>query len=84
MKTTYCSVILVALRPGVGLSVVGGSWLVRVGLGDAVEVGPAVKWQAGSEGRISTLKCQYGWDHTRLDGTEGAEPRPGTGCWPTA
>ena len=31
-----------------------------------------VKWRTGSEGRISTLKRGYGWDRTRLDGTEGA------------
>jgi hypothetical protein len=28
--------------------------------------------RTGSEGRISTLKRQYGWDRSRLDGTEGA------------
>ena len=26
----------------------------------------------GSEGRINGLKRGYGWDRTRLDGTEGA------------
>ena len=31
-----------------------------------------VKWRTGSEGRISSLKRGYGWDRTRLDGTEGA------------
>ena len=31
-----------------------------------------VKWRNGSEGRISTLKRGYGWDRTRIDGTEGA------------
>jgi transposase, IS5 family len=31
-----------------------------------------LKWRTGSEGRISTLKRGYGWDRTRLDGTEGA------------
>jgi IS5 family transposase len=31
-----------------------------------------VKWRTGSEARISTLKRGYGWDRTRLDGTEGA------------
>ncbi len=31
-----------------------------------------VKWRTGSEGRISTLKRGYGWDRTRIDGTEGA------------
>jgi len=28
--------------------------------------------RTGSEGRISTLKCQHGRDRTRLNGTEGA------------
>ena len=28
--------------------------------------------RTGSEGRISSLKRGYGWDRTRLDGTEGA------------
>jgi IS5 family transposase len=31
-----------------------------------------VKWRTGSEGRISTLKRAYGWDRTRIDGTDGA------------
>ena len=31
-----------------------------------------IKWRTGSEGRISSLKRGYGWDRTRLDGTEGA------------
>jgi IS5 family transposase len=31
-----------------------------------------VKWRTGVEGRISTLKRGYGWDRTRIDGTEGA------------
>ncbi len=31
-----------------------------------------VKWRTGSEGRISSLKRGYGWNRTRLDGTEGA------------
>jgi IS5 family transposase len=31
-----------------------------------------VKWRTGSEGRISYLKRGYGWDRTRLDGTDGA------------
>ena len=39
----------------------------------------AVKWRTGSEGRISTLKRQYGWDRTRLDGTEGARTWAGYG-----
>jgi IS5 family transposase len=39
----------------------------------------AVKWRTGSEGRISTLKRQYGWDRVRLDGTEGARIWAGHG-----
>jgi transposase, IS5 family len=39
----------------------------------------AVKWRTGSEGRISTLKRQYGWDHTRLDSIHGARPWAGYG-----
>lgn len=39
----------------------------------------AVKWRTGSEGRISTLKRQYGWDRTRTDGTEGARTWTGYG-----
>jgi transposase, IS5 family len=39
----------------------------------------AVKWRTGSEGRISTLKRCYGWDRTRLDGTEGARTWTGYG-----
>jgi IS5 family transposase len=31
-----------------------------------------VKWRTGCEGRISYLKRCYGWDRTRLDGTNGA------------
>jgi IS5 family transposase len=39
----------------------------------------AVKWRTGSEGRISTLKRQYGWDRTRVNGTEGARTWAGYG-----
>jgi IS5 family transposase len=39
----------------------------------------AVKWRTGSEGRISTLKRQYGWDRARLDGTKGARIWAGHG-----
>jgi len=39
----------------------------------------AVRWRTGCEGRISTLKRQYGWDRTRLDGTEGARTWAGYG-----
>jgi IS5 family transposase len=38
-----------------------------------------IKWRTGSEGRISTLKRQYGWDRTRLDSTEGARIWTGHG-----
>ena len=38
-----------------------------------------VKWRTGSEGRISYLKRGYGWDRTRLDGTEGARIWTGHG-----
>jgi IS5 family transposase len=31
-----------------------------------------VKWRTGSEARIVTLKRQYGWDRTRIDGLDGA------------
>lgn len=38
-----------------------------------------VKWRTGVEGRISTLKRGYGWDRTRIDGTEGAKIWAGHG-----
>ncbi len=38
-----------------------------------------IKWRTGSEGRISALKRQYGWDRTRLDGTEGTRTWAGLG-----
>ena len=38
-----------------------------------------MKWRTGSEGRISTLKRGYGWDRSRLDGTEGARIWTGHG-----
>jgi IS5 family transposase len=38
-----------------------------------------VKWRTGSEGRISSLKRGYGWDRSRLDGTEGARIWTGHG-----
>jgi IS5 family transposase len=38
-----------------------------------------VKWRTGSEARISTLKRQYGWDRTRLDGLNGARTWTGHG-----
>jgi len=37
------------------------------------------KWRTGSEGRISSLKRGYGWDRSRLDGTEGARIWTGMG-----
>jgi len=42
-----------------------------------------VKWRTGSEGRISRLKRGYGWDRTRLDGTEGARIWTDRGSSPT-
>ena len=33
----------------------------------------------GIEGRISTIKRGYGWDRTRIDGTEGARIWAGHG-----
>jgi IS5 family transposase len=38
-----------------------------------------VKWRTGSEARISTLKRQYCWDRTRLDGLDGARTWTGHG-----
>jgi transposase, IS5 family len=38
-----------------------------------------VKWRTGAEGRISCLKRGYGWDRTRIDGTEGARIWTGHG-----
>jgi IS5 family transposase len=38
-----------------------------------------IKWRTGCEGRISTLKRGYGWDRTRIDGTEGARIWAGHG-----
>jgi IS5 family transposase len=38
-----------------------------------------VKWRTGIEGRISTLKRGYGWDRTRIDGTDGAKIWTGHG-----
>jgi IS5 family transposase len=38
-----------------------------------------IKWRNGSEGGISTLKRGYGWDRTRIDGTEGASICSGLG-----
>jgi len=38
-----------------------------------------IKWRTGCEGRISTLKRGYGWDRTRIDGSEGARIWAGHG-----
>lgn len=38
-----------------------------------------IKWRTGCEGRISTLKRGYGWDRTRIDGTEGTRIWAGHG-----
>ena len=38
-----------------------------------------IKWRTGSEGRISTLKRGYGWDRSRIDGTEGTRIWTGHG-----
>jgi transposase, IS5 family len=38
-----------------------------------------IKWRTGSEGRISALKRQYGWDRTRLDTIHGARTWTGYG-----
>jgi IS5 family transposase len=38
-----------------------------------------VKWRTGSEGRIATLKRQYGWDRARLTGINGAHTWCGWG-----
>lgn len=38
-----------------------------------------IKWRTGCEGRISTVKRGYGWDRTRIDGTEGARIWTGHG-----
>jgi IS5 family transposase len=38
-----------------------------------------IKWRTGSEGRISYLKHRYGWDRSRIDGTEGARIWTGHG-----
>lgn len=40
-----------------------------------------MKWRTGSEGRISNLKRNYGWDHTRIDGIDGARTWVGHGIF---
>ena len=51
----------------------------------AVEHRPAfrrtVKWRTGCEGRVSSLKRQYGWDRTRIDSLEGARTWTGQGIF---
>jgi transposase, IS5 family len=40
-----------------------------------------VKWRTGSEGRISCLKRDFGWNRTRIDGIEGARTWCGHGVF---
>ena len=40
-----------------------------------------IKWRTGCEGRVSTLKRQYGWDRTRIDSVEGARTWTGQGVF---
>ena len=40
-----------------------------------------VKWRTGCEGRVSSLKRQYGWDRTRIDSLEGARTWAGQGIF---
>jgi transposase, IS5 family len=40
-----------------------------------------VKWRTGSEGRISHLKRNYGWNRTMIDTTEGARTWTGHGVF---
>jgi transposase, IS5 family len=40
-----------------------------------------VKWRTGSEGPISYLKHQFGWDRTRMDGIDGARIWCGQGVF---
>jgi IS5 family transposase len=40
-----------------------------------------VKWRTGSEGRISCLKRDFGWNRTRIDGIEGARTWCGHGIF---
>jgi IS5 family transposase len=40
-----------------------------------------VKWRTGSEGRISCLKRDFGWNRTRNDGLEGARTWCGHGVF---
>jgi len=51
----------------------------------AVEQRPAfqrlVKWRTGSEGRISCLKRDFGWNRTQIDGLQGARIWCGQGVF---
>ena len=51
----------------------------------AIEQRPAfqrlVKWRTGSEGRISCLKRDFGWNRTQLDGLKGARIWCGQGVF---
>jgi len=40
-----------------------------------------VKWRTGSEGRISNLKRNYGWNRTLITGLEGARIHCGHGVF---
>jgi transposase, IS5 family len=40
-----------------------------------------VKWRTGSEGRISCLKRDFGWNRTRMDGIDGARTWCGHGIF---
>jgi len=40
-----------------------------------------VKWRTGSEGRISNLKRNFGWDRTCIDGIDGARTWAGHGVF---
>jgi len=40
-----------------------------------------VKWRTGSEGRISCLKRDFGWNRTQIDGIEGARTWCGYGVF---
>jgi IS5 family transposase len=40
-----------------------------------------LQWRTGSEGRISCLKRDFGWNRTRLDGLRGARTWCGHGVF---
>jgi transposase, IS5 family len=40
-----------------------------------------IKWRTGSEGRISCLKRDFGWNRTRIDGIDGARTWCGHGVF---